>query len=475
MTLFEMVREFWWAILLSVFSMVLIKVYWDQIKWWWMNTWYAFPLIGKSARLARDDTRDQKNEGWLVSERTLCDDYSKFIGVNTREQFEKYNSYLERAGDLGRKPLSPFMWILIAALVVVEAMGFSYVLAGYTIPGASEAMQTYGSMGIAFLISVILVAFTHYSGGELYRNSKVKEARQEWRDAGKQGQLTYKTNVSLQNNSEDDDKPHFTQMAHRVGKKPVYIVSVLTLIFVLVVAVFATYVRGVVLEKELTAEVVGAQTSYFDAPKELAAVAQEAEAKAIQDTQDLDRQGGWGTFIVLAFIFVFLQVLGVILGYKYGFAGLQSKQAYEGLGNGRFHTYDEVLNHVDEVIGVAQARLGDLQQRLEMSNSVNGNQAVNTQKTFRDFLLERATQKHQSLIDHSSIGQKSQAAVSVKTVIEEDEEVRLTKELTATKQQQTQNEPEDEEARLKKELESVEKQKRIDDLKRQIAEAKGGV
>lgn len=356
MSMVEIVKEFWWAVLLTIFSMILVKTYWDQVKWWWMNTWYAFPLIGKLATLARDDTRS--DNGWLKSEQALCADYAKFISVNSKKQFDNYNSYLEKSGDLGRKPLSLFMWILVAALVVVEAIGFSYVLAGYTIPGASEAMQSYGALGIAFLISVILVALTHYSGSEMYKNSKINEARQEWRDAGKPGQLTYKTEVSLDKSYEDDDKPHFTQMAHRVGKKPSYIVSILTLVFVVVVAVSATYVRGMVLEKELTNEVTGAQTSYFNAPKELADVASAAESKALQDTQDLDRHGGWGTFIVLAFIFVFLQILGVILGYKYGFAGKQSSAAYRGLGHGRFHTYDEVLSHVDEIIGVAQARLG---------------------------------------------------------------------------------------------------------------------
>jgi hypothetical protein len=334
-------------------------------------------------------------------------------------------------------------------------------LAGYTIPGASEAMQSYGAMGIAFLISVILVAFTHYSGGELYKNSKVNEARQEWRDAGKPGQLTYKTAVSLANSYEDDDKPHFTQMAHRVGKKPSYMISMLTLVFVVVVAVFATYVRGVVLEKELTNEVTGAQTSYFNAPKDLADVASAAETKALQDTQELDRHGGWGTFIVLAFIFVFLQILGVILGYKYGFAGKQSSEAYRGLGHGRFHTYDEVLNYVEEIVGVAQARLGDLQQRLESHNSLNGNQAVNTQKTFRDFLLENATRKYDSEMQHDAIGQKQATPVVTESVMNNS---------VPMPSSQPEVQEEDEVAKLKAELA---KHQEIAELKRQLASLKG--
>jgi hypothetical protein len=238
-------------------------------------------------------------------------------------------------------------------------------------------------------------------------------------------------------------------------------ISILTLVFVVVVAVFATYVRGVVLEKELTSEVTGAQTSYFNVPKELADVAVAAETKALQDTQDLDRHGGWGTFIVLAFIFVFLQILGVILGYKYGFAGLQSKEAYRGLGNGRFHTYDEVLAHVDEIIRVAQSRLGDLQQRLEAHNSLHGNQAVNTQKTFRDYLLEVAQEKHESSVQHQAIGQKQAAPVVTESVMNNS---------VPTPSSQPVIQEEDEVAKLKAELA---KQQEIAELKRQLASLKG--
>jgi hypothetical protein len=457
MTLMQVITQFWWAVLSSMVGIVLLINYWDKVKWWWMNTWYAFPLFGKLSRLARDDTRDSSHAGWLKSERTLCADYAKFIGVKSKIEFDRYNSYLERSGDLGRKPLSLFMWLLIIALVIVEAMGFSYVLAGYTVPGASEAMQTYGAMGIAFLVSVILVAFTHYTGHELYQNGKINEARQEWRDAGKKGQLTYKTSVSLANNHEDDDKPHFTQMAHRVGKTPKHVLTILTAVFVLGVAVGATYVRGVVLEKQLTAEVAGTQSNYFGVPKDLADVASAAETKALQDTQNLDREGGWSTFIVLAVIFVFLQILGVILGYKYGFAGLESSHAFKGLGHGRFHTYDEVRHYVEEIVSIAQARLETLQQRLEEHNSLHGNQGVDTNKSFRNYLLEDALEKDSHNQQHEAIGQSKIQESPVKVspapaapAVEEDEEIVL-----------------------QKELEAVEKQNRVNEMKRKIAEAKG--
>jgi hypothetical protein len=389
MNLTAIATEFWWAILISMVSIVLFINYWDKVKWFAMNFWYGFPLIGKIARLSKDDTKAANNPGWLKSERALCSDYKRYIGVKSKEEFDRYNSYLERAGDIGRKPLPALMWLLIIAMVIVEALGFSYVLAGYTIPGASEAMQSYGALGIAFLISVLLVFLTHHTGSELYVNGKVKEARIEWKDAGKKERLAEKSAVSLANNHEDDDKPHYTQMAHRVGKKTRLFITALTAIFVIGVAVGATYVRGVVLEKQLTQEVSGAQANYFGLPDELAEVAGTAETKALQETKDLDMKGGWTTFVILATIFVFLQILGVILGYKYGFAGRQSKEAYIGLGKGKFHTYQDVLQHVQEISDVAQSKLEKLQQKLEENNSLGGNESIDTNKTFANYLLEQ--------------------------------------------------------------------------------------
>lgn len=475
MDLISIVSQFWWAILISMVSTVLFISYWDKVKWFAMNFWYGFPLIGKTARLARDDTRDTSNPGWFKSERALCSDYKQYIGVKSEEEFNRYNSYLERAGDIGRKPLPGIMWLLIIAMVIVEALGFSYVLAGFTIPGASAAMQSYGAIGIAFLLSVVLVFLTHHTGSELYVNGKVEEARGEWKDAGKRGPLTEKGVVSLANNHEDDEKPHYTQMAHRVGKKTKITISILTAIFVIAVATGATYVRGVVMEKQLTEEVSGAQTNYYGIPDELANVATEAEQQALQETTELDKKGGWTTFIILATIFVFLQILGVILGFKYGFAGKQSKEAYVGLGRGRFSTYNDVTQFVDEISDKAQSKLENLQQRMEEINSFSGNEGVLTNKTFADYLLADAQGKHSKKQEHNAIGQKDEGIVSTAQTHVEAPAATNDGDLSS----------ENEIEKLKAELLKAQKEKEekdkaqqqeneIAELKRQLEEAKQG-
>jgi hypothetical protein len=254
------------------------------------------------------------------------------------------------------------------------------------------------------------------------------------------------------------------KMAHRVDHKPLfskYTYSVSTVFLVVAIAIGATYVRGLVLEKQLTAEVAGTQTNYFGVPKELADVAAAAENKALQETQNLDREGGWTTFIILAVIFIFLQILGVIFGYKYGFAGKESNAAFKGLGQGKFHTYDEVRHHVEDIVAAAQARLESLQQRMENHNSTYGSKGVHTVKTFRDYLLEAAQEKHESSVQHQAIGQKQAAPVVTESVMNNS---------VPTPSSQPVIQEEDEVAKLKAELA---KQQEIAELKRQLASLKG--
>lgn len=70
-----------------------------------------------------------------------------------------------------------------------EAQVFSYVLAGYTVPGASESTQKYAAIGIAFIVSALCVLLTHFAGHELYRSLKIKRARKDWIEDGRQNKL----------------------------------------------------------------------------------------------------------------------------------------------------------------------------------------------------------------------------------------------------------------------------------------------
>lgn len=394
-----------WSMISVMLALVVVATLWEKIRWWWHNTWYSFPLVGRIASLSRDGNMDASHPGWSKAERTLCRDYKKFIRIQDEHDFNEKITYLTKAGDIGRSETPGWIWILTMAMVFVEAMGFSYVLAGYTLPGASENLQQTGAYGIAFLISVILVAFTHFAGHELFKSNQIKNARREWVEDNRSHKMTTGIIPLAKPQSIDDGMPTYTQLANRVGTHPTHVILIATVVFVLIIAAFATYVRGQVLEKQLQQQVTG-QISQADLPKSggdglsMAASSAKvlpdadlqadktADVKAINDEANIDRHGGWGTFIVLAFVFVFLQILGVIFGYRWGFAGKNSSEAFRSIGKGRYATYTDVRDHYLEIAGVTQSKLEALQQKLMDRNSQIGTDGRHLNKNFLDFIQE---------------------------------------------------------------------------------------
>lgn len=393
-----------WSIVSVMLALAVMATLWEKIKWWWHNTAYSFPLIGRISRLAGDGNMDASNSGWYKAERTLCRDYKKFIRIQDEHDFNEKITYLTKAGDNGRRETPGWIWVLTIAMVFVEAMGFSYVLAGYTLPGASENLQQTGAYGIAFLISVILVAFTHLAGNELFKSIQIKNARREWIADNRAHPLTTGPIPLARSQSSDDNQPTYAHIGNRVGIHPGYVIFISTIVFVLFIAAFATYVRGQVLEKQLQQQVTGQteQAAFSEnmvssgldmsskqdnaLPDADRQANKQADDKALQDEANIDRHGGWGTFIVLAFVFVFLQILGVIFGFRWGFAGKNSSDAFRAIGAGRYATYTDVREHYREIADVAQSKLETLQQKMMEKNARVGTNAQYTTKSFRDFM-----------------------------------------------------------------------------------------
>lgn len=412
----ESIKEFFqvapyaaWSILTVLVILIFISYAWDQVKWWWLNTWMSFPIIGRIARMSKELDRTHDN-AWFKSEKALCSAYMPYVRVMDEHDYHEKVDYLVYAGDNGRTFMPGVLWPVIIAMVFVEAMGFSYVLAGFTIPGASENLQQQGALGIAFLISGLLIFITHFTGHELYVNSKINSARQKWNEAkqatkvGEHQPLLETGTVALNNpQSKDADQPIYTRMINRIGSNVAsYKLTTFAAIFIVAVAIGATYVRGQVLEKMLSDEVVGQTAQVHIAsdgldmsadiklPASDKAQDQIAQKNASNDSINTERHGGWGTFIVLAFIFLGLQLLSIFFGFRWGFAGQNSKEAFKAIGAGKYATYAEVLDQYYYVCDIAQEKLEDLQQRMVERNSLIGSQGVvASKKTFADFIAEK--------------------------------------------------------------------------------------
>lgn len=372
----ETYRYIIYTVVLLLLTVIILRQWWEKVKFWSMCTWMEFPLIGKIASLSKDiETMDDKN--WFYSESTLCGDFYKYYNKYEGDAslYEKSKSYLSKADELGRKPFPFYMWFVVGILVILEALGFGYVLAGWTMPGASESLQQQGALGIALLISIILVGFTHWAGHEIYHNFLLKKIRVWFNNDRNDNKPNLAREAKLDDIDYvhmDDQKPNYIQLLNRItdngGKvTPSWVIPIITAFLIVSIAIGATYVRGQVLEKQLTAEVNNQQTNVFsNLPSALTKTQQAADHKALEDGQDSDRKGGWATFVVLAIIFVFIQLLGIIFGYKFGFAGKQSLQAYKNCS--AFSTKQEFINYFKrekEVIAkIAQQKLQELQQKM---------------------------------------------------------------------------------------------------------------
>lgn len=325
------------AVIATIVLILLIIKFWDNIKFWWLCTCTSFPLMGTIARSYKQTSLD--NSGWFASENVICSKFYSFYAkyMNADEKFFKdCQSYLENAQENGRKEFPALMWIVIFLLVVAEAMGFAYVLAGYTIPGASESLQQKGAVAIAFVISIILVGFTHLTGGEIYKNSLVTKARKWYnsdREKSENDNLVPDSGVMLSDNDKDNNKPEWKKLINRLNTNadvtPKWYITIITAILIVLIAVGATYVRGQVLEKQLNQEISNISTNVYEsAPAELGQIQANADKKALIEQQEADKKGGWATFIILAVLFVFIQILGILFGKIWGFAGKESAKAY---------------------------------------------------------------------------------------------------------------------------------------------------
>lgn len=380
----------------STITTLVIFTYLVRTHYLWLDHWYSIPVIGPISRIAKDTTRYAANNDWTNSERRLCHDYKQFFTLTTQEKFEQNILYLQKAQDLGRSPLKFWLAALLAMLVIAEGLGFSYLLGTWMATEGSESTRQMLMFGIVFVLCVILVLITHAAGHQLYRSGLLASCNKEWRDDGQIGSLAH--NVALNNDQHADDAMKtYTQCASRVAgagaTKPSYLMVYIAAIVIVVIAFASTWMRYQHLEAATIKETANLSRSVNTAdagnpfasglPNEVVQVQSEADKKALAEQGAATNSEGLAAFIMLGFIFVVTQIVGIFAGYKYGFAGKESKEAYR-LTHG-LSTYDSLIQRMEPVAQVARAALQHLQQKMAEQQS---NKSLRLSKTFDDYLIE---------------------------------------------------------------------------------------
>jgi hypothetical protein len=374
------------AVLTSVLLALLIYRVRRQLTYILQEIDYHLPLIGRASRLVRRRNHHPDKNGWFPAEFKVCADYYRFVRVHDVDRgfFNARRIYLGKVGELNRRPKPWYLWLLIVILIFAEAYGFSYVLALSPWAFASAAMRDIPWLAgsIAIVLAIAAVMLTEEAGKELYRNSAARRVRRDFASHPDNLTVAFQPShiVRLDDDQTvDDQKLHCIQTLNRLERRPNEISHLWTIVavaYIVGIAGFSTYVRDKAFERDMIQQQQAADQQRQAArtkvtiapqlPEHLVQGAERAGAKATVDAHDIDTEGAWGSFLMLAFIFIALQTVAIMLGFKFGFAGKESEIAWRATHafDGPQEYMDYHINRRAEITNQAQARLADLQGRI---------------------------------------------------------------------------------------------------------------
>lgn len=357
---------------------------------------YTFPLVGKLHRFSKDYAETYRGNGWLNVEDTLCRDYARHVSALSKAQFDNHMEYLRRAYDHGRKPLP--MWALgtLTVLISMEGLGFSYLLGSLINPEASEYIRNWLMFGVVAVLATILVWVMHAAGHQLYRTNLLRNCFKEFQ-ANKNPSFTSQV-VTLSDDQTTVDAtwpadtcwpngqrvpadlpvPKHVQCANRVATNPAdrgsYAWIWLAALLMVAIAIGSTVLR---IEMRHAAEAAPSFAGMFQVGGSPQPAAQ-APAPG-SGAQEIAAMSG---FAILGIIFVVTQLVGMSVGYRYGFAGKQSKEAYQATHGAP--DYDTYWEPIQRRMNIANLRLHTLHRLLEKHSP----RPIDFNKTFINFIEE---------------------------------------------------------------------------------------
>lgn len=352
---------------------------------------YTFPLVGKLARFSKDYSETYKGNGWLNVEDTLCRDYARHIPALSQPQFENHTQYLRKAYDHGRKPLPTWAIAILLVLIGMEGLGFSYLLGALINPEASEYIRNWLMFAVVAVLAAILVWVMHAAGHQLYRTNLLRSCFKEFQ-ANKDPCFTSHV-VSLDEAQGIDDEvidaetgehkpnPEHIQCANRCATKPGDRGSY-AWIWVAALLVAAIAIGSTVLRIEMM------HSALLDAGPSFAGMFQMGEPEMAAESPNAAtaasarETAAMAGFAILAVIFIVTQLVGMSVGYRYGFAGKQSREAFQATRGAA--DYDIYWEPIQSRMNIANLRLHTLHRLLEKHSP----RPIEFKKTFIDFIRE---------------------------------------------------------------------------------------
>ncbi|MBN8808738.1 MAG: hypothetical protein J0I47_10995 [Sphingomonas sp.] len=393
------------GIALGIIAVVALLAYLHHDSFPITDVSYRLPLVGKLARYSRD-LSEKKSGGWLNSELTLCRDYARHVSAISPEEFGKNSEYLRKAFDAGRKPIPKTIFGLIGALIVMEAVGFALLLSSWMATDSSENFRWMLTAMIVAVLAIILVMVTHAAGHQLYRTRLLRSCFKRFQAENLVAPETQRANrtytsriVSLSDEQGvDDDRPQHVQCANRVATTPddlgsyawVWIAGAL----IVTIATLSTLLRIETLQGNELAQSAG---GLFGGGG--------GNAAAASDSQDAQHYAAITSFWILAIVFVVTQLVGMGVGYRYGFVGKQSGEAYRAIGG--CADYETYFRPMRRRMSVVDLRLSTLHRMMERHLPVD----IDWDRDFLTFVREERKRGVTDLQDPTEVAKAATRAL----------------------------------------------------------------
>jgi subtilisin family serine protease len=396
--------------LISLFvAIVVAALNWDKVCYFVRRAWHGTPLIGTVARLASQvkNHNDQVHaNGWRSGEVSLCEEYySRFKSVDKDPSyFAKCEDYLSKVCEKGRRN-SPF-WVvpLMGALLILEAVGFAYVIGPYVNRQISANDLQYLTWSVSAFLALISGFFAHIAGHQFHHNSLIKKARHWWSSTPHTDRDSYIgkdiAQISIDNSLTDSSASGYNKILARIKTNETVttrhnwiIIFAATIVIVAIAAFWVRTEQLNALETELVAgyqinEAASSSNSPFDLPAASAEVEKESKGKSFDDKVGAEHRASLVTFAVLSVVYVAIQFIALWLSMVFGFAGLASKEAYETTS--KFRTSADMVRWMERqrmiIRGHADHKLRMLQRMVSGYDMASG-EGINSSRTAssRDF------------------------------------------------------------------------------------------
>lgn len=388
-------------VLLPLVAIVCLIIWWDKVKYLFLNMRWGFPFIGRIASASRrafDLKYEFRGAPFDVKEDELCEAYYKYyeplVGKDAG-YFECCEDYLKKSQQLRRREKGALLWIATFLLVACEAVGFAYVLAPFINRNVSANVAGILPWTIAIMISVILVPLADQTGRQWHKNSLLNKIRTSYRSA--RGRNTAEAlqsddQITIKTTHLDDgpNHPKYLKLLSRIEcgarAEPEWKITAFTVLLISAIAIGA-YVIGTNTIADLETKEVNASTfsapasqSPFELPQAAVTDDVAADKRAANDNAHSKVVAYKTTFLILSVIFIGVQIFGVMIGFLFSLAGAQNIQASRYIG--RFNDareFEEFYKQLRNRVALdAQAKLSALQQVL-YRDDIGPNRRANTQ------------------------------------------------------------------------------------------------